>query len=234
MASARRKKNNIIHLQREDGSWTENDNEIRIVACGYFEGIFDESNSATNYLHVLDRFNPNFDSSMNDELIKPFLAEEFKVAVSQMHPDKSPGSDEFNPKFFQNFWNMVGEDVYHSCCSWLDSMSFPPDLNHTLVTPHSKAIHFMKRKTRGKHGSLALKIDISKAYDRVDWGYLDAILQMMGFCDKWRAWMNLCVRTVSYEVLVNGEAIGPIIQGRGLRQGDPLSPYLIILCAEGL
>ncbi|PNX78963.1 ribonuclease H, partial [Trifolium pratense] len=95
-------------------------------------------------------------------------------------------------------------------------------------------IHAMKRKTRGLKGDLALKIDISKAYDKVDWGFLRGMLERLGFANKWIYWMMLCVSSVTYSVLVNYEKVGPIFPGRGLRQGDPLSPYLFILVTEGL
>jgi hypothetical protein len=60
------------------------------------------------------------------------------------------------------------------------------------------------------------------------------MLEKLGFANQWIHWMMICVSSVNYSVLVNFEKVGPICQGRGLRQGDPLSPYFFILVTEGL
>lgn len=116
-----------------------------------------------------------------------------------------------------------------------EQSAFVPGRNITdNVLVASELIHYMKRKQSGAMGEVALKLDISKAYDRVSWGYLKYRMQSMGFSDRWIQWMMLCVTSVSYSISFQGSSIGPIFPKRGLRQGDPLSPYLFLLCVEGL
>jgi hypothetical protein len=97
-----------------------------------------------------------------------------------------------------------------------------------------EVIHSLKRRTRGRKGELALKIDISKAYDKIDRGFLKGMLLRLSFSEKCIQCMMMCVSTVNYSVLMNFDKAGPIYPGRGLRQGDLLSPYLFILTTEGL
>lgn len=80
-----------------------------------------------------------------------------------------------------------------------------------------EVIHHMRNKRRGQEGEIALKLDISKAYDRVDWAYLQRRMRAMGFCEGWIKRMMRCVTTMIYEFCFNGMSVGPIIPGRGLQ-----------------
>ena len=95
-------------------------------------------------------------------------------------------------------------------------------------------LHRMWNRRRGKVGHIAVKLDISKAYDRVEWEFLKKIMLRLGLLEQWVDLAMEMVCTTTYSILINGEPKGFITPSRGIHQGDPLSLYLFLLCAGGL
>ena len=110
----------------------------------------------------------------------------------------------------------------------------PNQLITDNTTVAFEVFHRMRNKRIRKKGQMAIKLDISKAYDQVEWAFLQQIVLKLGIDGRWVRLAMETIHTTSYSILINGEPKGYITPSRGIKQGDPLSPYLFLLCAKSL
>eukprot|EP00253_Pinus_taeda_P003053 PITA_03053 len=99
-----------------------------------------------------------------------------------------------------------------------------------IILTH-EIIHSLKTT---KQAGMLLKLDLSKAFDKLSWTYIQHMLSAFGFCSMWVRWIMSLITSPQFSILINGIPSRPFKSSRGIRQGDPLSPCLFILMAEGL
>ena len=88
------------------------------------------------------------------------------------------------------------------------------------------------KNLKTKQAWSAPKIDMNKAYDWLEWNFIIECFMELGFHSKWVSLIKKCISRVSYSLIVNGERCGFIKPSRGIRQGDPLSLCIFIICLE--
>ncbi|XP_019159684.1 PREDICTED: uncharacterized protein LOC109156288 [Ipomoea nil] len=130
-ASYRKKKNILSTLKNDYGNWVEGEAMTGVI-LDYFRNIF-----CTNGTGDGDEFYEKVPlrviQAHNDSLLRPFQLEEVKSALFSMFPDKAPGPDGINPGFYQHFWDVVGGDVSSYFVDFLNTRSFPANLNATDI-----------------------------------------------------------------------------------------------------
>ncbi|KAK2638004.1 hypothetical protein Ddye_025799 [Dipteronia dyeriana] len=183
-------------------------------------------------------------TDMNRILLRDFSAEDIMCAFKQMDPLKALGLDGLLTLFYQKFRNIVGSrvvktilDVFINNMSMGNLVEIVEVLISKVKTPSRISslgllVYATVRNRRdGNMGKVALKLDMCKAYDRVEWGFLKGMILKLGFDLKWRELVMKCLYSTTYSFLVNGDT--RVVPIRGFRQGCHLSPYLFCSVQKG-
>ncbi|XP_025653400.1 uncharacterized protein [Arachis hypogaea] len=229
-----RKHNKIHGLFLQDGVWETDPDVLRREAESFYKCLFCQSEDVDlGYLGDVPL------PSLNDEaccsLTAPVTLEEVKSAVFSMHSFKASGPDGFQAFFFKEYWKIVGFEfgLWFVMRSLVLVNRLRPHLKEIIGplqggfipgrgTPDNiivaqEVLHFMK-KTKSKKGTLAFKIDLEKAYDRVDWGFLKQTLVSFDFPPPTVNLIMRCVTASSPSILWNGDRLNSFTPSRGLRK----------------
>ena len=96
-----------------------------------------------------------------------------------------------------------------------------------------KILHSFNLKT-WKSNAFILKINLAKAFDRIEWHFIVASLQRLGLNDTFIGLIHACISSPTFAVLINDEPSEHFISQRGIRQGCPLSPYIFVIAINEL
>ena len=253
---ATRQRNQITKLVDDEGREFSTIGLMGKVATDYFEKLF-KSSEGESLNGYFDGFEARVTDAMNQRLIREVTNAEIRDAVFAIKSSSSPGCDGMSSLFFQEYWDVVGEDVIREVKGFFQTGSFPEDRNLTqiclipkvvnptlmvdlrpislctvmykiiskilvtrlkplleyIVSPNQSAfvperlisdniiiahemVHSLRTHELISKEQIAIKTDMSKAYDRIEWRYLEELLQAMGFHPVFCAWIMVCVRTV--------------------------------------
>ncbi|XP_016199996.1 uncharacterized protein LOC107641004 [Arachis ipaensis] len=198
---SRVRRNRIWRLVGRNNEIPSKLEDIAKVAEDYFCDIFTSSCSVdpNPYLEDLE---PKVTASMNRRLQRPVTMDEVKRATFSVHAQSTP----------------VGGNVFKAVRSFFHSVRILKSFNHTQICliPKVPDASDMTQRSGADH-EMAIKLDMSKAYDRVEWHFLWYIMKNLGFDAKWINWTKELVTTVSYSVVVEGQPFGYFRPNRGIR-----------------
>ncbi|GKV12444.1 hypothetical protein SLEP1_g23583 [Rubroshorea leprosula] len=208
---ARRKSQNSLGGIVQNGRWIDDVQEVKTTVKDFFREKFREDRWDRPVLESIN-FNMISDEE-NAMLVAEFGEEEIKEAVWNCGGSKSPGPDGFNFNFIKRMWSTLKEDICDFFREFHRNGKLVKGSNTSFIVlvpkkTNLQVLHDMKKSNEAR---LIFKADFEKAYDNVEWGFLDYMMDKLGFNVKWRIWMKECVSTATVSILIN-EALSGLMR----------------------
>eukprot|EP00253_Pinus_taeda_P014407 PITA_14407 len=241
---ANRAHNNISSIQNEEGELQISHKAIEVVLDHHFQGISQESNSdreqsireITTNIQKLDILKVVEDSRSNKTILKA-LNTSFITLIPKQEMAQTP--DKYRPIALCNVVYKIISKVVANRLEPLLLVLVSGEKSGYMegrqildnIIQAQEVVHSLTSK---KQASMIMQLDIAKAYDKVNWVYLRKMLIAFGFDHNWVRWVMGLVTSSRFFILVNGTPLEIFSPSRGLREGDPLSPFPFIIMMEGL
>nr|GEX22354.1 RNA-directed DNA polymerase, eukaryota [Tanacetum cinerariifolium] len=225
----RKRANLAIKGVMVDGEWVDEPSCVKDEFNSHFATRFQLPRGNRSRINFLFPNHLSSDQAANLEM--SISTEEIRNAVWACGENKSPGHDGFTFEFFPlipkvldpKFVNDYRPISLIGCLYKAKILDGPFIINELLS--------WCKHK---KQQAMIFKVDFAKAYDSIRWDFLDDVLHSFGFGLKWRSWILGSLSSGRASILVNGSPTSEFQFHCGLKQGDPLAPYLFILVMESL
>ncbi|XP_058784085.1 uncharacterized protein LOC131658853 [Vicia villosa] len=155
--------------------------------------------------------------------------DEILVALKGIDDSSAPGLDGYSAKFFKTSWNTIKIEVIAAIHEYFDKGKMYKAFNCSLVSLVPKSA-----SAKSIREFRPISVDLQKAYDMIDWQALECIMDELGIPHKFLKWIMQSLTSVSYRFNINGSHSKMLIARRGIRLGDPISPYLFAMLMEYL
>ncbi|GJS94754.1 RNA-directed DNA polymerase, eukaryota, reverse transcriptase zinc-binding domain protein [Tanacetum coccineum] len=229
-------KGRVMSVCNEKGERFENEKVVKQFVK-HFQEFLRKKDVVTNFPIDKIVFPNKLSIEEADRMCRDVNEVEVKNAMFDIEDSKAPGPDGYTTRFYKSAWSVIGKDICKAVKDFLVTGRLLGEsafiagrqiTDNILLAQELFKGYNRKQKTK----KVAFKIDLQKAYDTINQDFIKVVLVQFGFPSKMVDWIMVCVSTTKFSININGERDGYFSRGRGLRQGDPMSPYLFTLVIE--